>query len=68
MSAAWITARCPACGGSNSLFVASGGYITCARIDCPDPEAAHAALEAAGSTQTAARAGAEDRSGGRLTQ
>ncbi|WP_181360817.1 DUF6085 family protein [Streptomyces sp. S1D4-14] len=52
MSAVWITARCPACGGSNSLFVADGGYITCARIDCPDPEAAHKTLERGSVVQT----------------
>jgi hypothetical protein len=34
-----IQGRCPACGGS-SLFVGSGGYITCRRIDCPEPDAA----------------------------
>jgi hypothetical protein len=74
MSDAWITARCPACGGGSSLFVAEGGFVTCARLDCPDPEAAHKALEAAGSdlvrkhpAQTAARASVTDRSGGRLT-
>jgi hypothetical protein len=67
MSTGWITARCPACGWSNVLFVADGGYVTCSRIECPDPEAAHATLEGAGPTQTAARAGAKDRSGDRLT-
>jgi hypothetical protein len=67
VSAVWITARCPACGGSNGLFVAEGGYITCARLDCPDPEAAHVALEAAGPTQTAARAGARGADAGPAT-
>jgi hypothetical protein len=41
----WVTARCPACGGSSSLFVADGGFLTCARLDCPDPEAAQKALD-----------------------
>lgn len=43
----WISARCPACGGSDVLFVADGGYITCSRIECPNPEAAHKVLESA---------------------
>lgn len=67
--AQWINARCPACGWSNVLFVADGGYVTCSRIECPNPEAAHAALERVVSAmlKTAARAGAEDRNGDRLT-
>jgi hypothetical protein len=39
-----IQARCPACGG-HSLMLADGGYITCRRLDCPNPEAAHDAIE-----------------------
>jgi hypothetical protein len=34
-----IQGRCPACRGA-SLFLGSGGYVTCARLDCPDPCAA----------------------------
>ncbi|WP_435279137.1 hypothetical protein [Streptomyces sp. 1222.5] len=34
-----IQGHCPSCRGS-SLFVGGGGYITCSRIDCPDPSAA----------------------------
>lgn len=34
-----VKGRCPACNGS-SLFLGSGGYVTCARLDCPDPTAA----------------------------
>lgn len=45
MSAYWISAPCPACGWSGVLFVAEGGYLTCSRIGCPDPEAAHTVLE-----------------------
>lgn len=30
-----ITGYCPECGGS--LFVGSGGYITCSSIECPNP-------------------------------
>lgn len=43
----WINTRCPACGWSNVLFVAEGGYITCSRLECPNPEAAHKVLETA---------------------
>lgn len=39
-----VQGRCPACGGS-SLFVGSGGYITCRRIECPEPDAAATLLE-----------------------
>lgn len=35
---------CPACGAT-SLFVASGGYITCARDTCPKPTAVADLLE-----------------------
>lgn len=34
-----VQGRCPACRGA-SLFLGSGGYVTCARLDCPDPCAA----------------------------
>lgn len=51
-TAYWIAARCPACGGSNCLFVAEGGFITCSRIGCPDPEAAHKVLEREPAVQT----------------
>lgn len=33
-----VQGRCPACGGS-SLFLGDGGYVTCSRIDCPNPSA-----------------------------
>ena len=36
MSAA-VVGYCPACGGS-SLFLGSGGYVTCSRVDCPRPD------------------------------
>lgn len=39
-----VQGHCPACGGE-SLFVASGGYITCSRSDCPDPTALADILE-----------------------
>jgi hypothetical protein len=40
-----VQARCPACGSTSTLFLAEGGYITCSLIGCPNPEAAHEAIE-----------------------
>lgn len=37
-----VQGHCPAC---HRRFLGSGGYVTCARIDCPDPEAATRVLE-----------------------
>lgn len=34
-----VAGKCPACG-SESLFLASGGYVTCAVIPCKNPCAA----------------------------
>jgi hypothetical protein len=34
-----VQGRCPACNGA-SLFLGSGGYVTCSRLDCPNPTAA----------------------------
>jgi len=34
-----VKGRCPACNGA-SLFLGTGGYVTCSRLDCPDPTAA----------------------------
>ena len=31
-----IQGRCPACRG-DSLFIGAGGYVTCSRLDCPNP-------------------------------
>ncbi|MFD7093363.1 DUF6085 family protein [Streptomyces xanthophaeus] len=39
-----VQGRCPACRAT-SLFLADGGYVTCSRIDCPDPEAVTKVLE-----------------------
>jgi hypothetical protein len=39
-----VKGRCPACNGA-SLFLGDGGYVTCSRIDCPEPDAASTALE-----------------------
>lgn len=39
-----VQGRCPACGGT-LLFLGAGGYVTCARIGCPDPTAATDLLE-----------------------
>ncbi len=39
VSKADVKGRCPACRAT-SLFLGDGGYVTCARIECPDPTAA----------------------------
>jgi len=39
-----IQPDCPACGGS--LFVASGGWLTCSSLSCPEPDYATAILRA----------------------
>ncbi|MEV6081809.1 DUF6085 family protein [Streptomyces sp. NPDC052069] len=39
-----VQGHCPACH-SESLFLGSSGYVTCARIDCPEPDAASTLLE-----------------------
>ncbi|SCK20249.1 hypothetical protein YUYDRAFT_02107 [Streptomyces sp. ScaeMP-e48] len=46
-----VQGRCPACGGQG-LFLGSGGYVTCPRIDCPAPDAASSLLEQQPSTTT----------------
>lgn len=33
-----VAGVCPACG-SRSLFLASGGHVTCRIVDCPNPSA-----------------------------
>ena len=35
---------CPACGG-RSLFVGDGAFITCSRLDCPEPDAVSSILD-----------------------
>ncbi|MEU0978486.1 hypothetical protein ABZ488_04645 [Streptomyces griseus] len=44
-----VQGRCPTCL-RESLFLGSGGYVTCARIDCPEPDAASTLLEQQPST------------------
>ncbi len=39
-----IKGHCPACGWA-SLFVGEGGYITCSRLECPQPDAVSTLLE-----------------------
>ncbi|MFI8499421.1 hypothetical protein ACIGFK_13130 [Streptomyces sp. NPDC085524] len=39
-----VAGRCPACNGE-SLMLADGGYVTCRRLECPQPDAAHEAIE-----------------------
>jgi hypothetical protein len=40
----FIKGRCPACDADGSIFVGVGGYLTCSRLDCPEPDAPHKAL------------------------
>jgi hypothetical protein len=40
-----VRGKCPSCG-SYSLFLAQGGYITCAKLDCKDPCSAGDVLHA----------------------
>ena len=40
-----VRGTCPACG-CKSLFLGSGGYVTCSIAECPDPGAASDRLEA----------------------
>ncbi|MGW9371152.1 DUF6085 family protein [Streptomyces xanthophaeus] len=42
-----VQGHCPACRGE-SLFLAASGYITCRRLDCPDPDAASKTLKPKG--------------------
>lgn len=39
-----VQGYCPACRGA-SLFLGAGGYVTCARLECPEPDAATRVLE-----------------------
>lgn len=34
-----VSGKCPACGWS-TLFLGSGGYVTCGAAECPAPDAA----------------------------
>ncbi|WP_318196887.1 hypothetical protein [Streptomyces sp. MCL20-2] len=39
-----VQGNCPACH-RESLFLGSSGYVTCARLECPEPDAASTLLE-----------------------
>jgi hypothetical protein len=39
-----VQGNCPACGHA-SLFLGSGGYVTCSIAECPEPDAASTVLE-----------------------
>jgi hypothetical protein len=39
-----VQGHCPACGDP-SLFLGEGGYVTCSRAECPEPDAASTLLE-----------------------
>jgi hypothetical protein len=36
-----VRGRCPSCQASDTLFLGSGGYVTCSVLGCKDPGAAH---------------------------
>jgi hypothetical protein len=38
-----VQGHCPACGWA-SLFIGEGGYLTCSRLECPQPDAVHRIL------------------------
>ncbi|MFJ2399822.1 DUF6085 family protein [Streptomyces xanthochromogenes] len=54
-----VQGHCPACRG-RFLFLSSGGYITCSRADCPDPDAVSTLLQRRADI-TPAEEGAADR-------
>lgn len=33
-----IQSFCPACRSKNTVFIGSGGYLTCSWINCPEPD------------------------------
>jgi hypothetical protein len=33
----WVKGYCPACNSRGTMFVASGGYLTCSLDVCPNP-------------------------------
>ncbi|MFI1472064.1 hypothetical protein [Streptomyces wuyuanensis] len=39
-----VQGSCPVCG-KTSLFLGDGGYVTCSRLECPEPDAASTLLE-----------------------
>ncbi|MFJ2004769.1 DUF6085 family protein [Streptomyces chartreusis] len=43
LAAGAVQGHCPACGWA-SLFVGDGGFLTCSRLECPQPDAAHQIL------------------------
>jgi hypothetical protein len=38
MSQERIRSWCPACKSKDTVFVASGGYLTCSWVECPEPD------------------------------
>jgi len=61
-----VKGHCPACH-SASLFLGDGGYITCSRLDCPEPDAATTLLERSLDNVRTAPDSAEPRSDVELT-
>ena len=44
----WVAGYCPACNSNGTMFVGSGGYITCSLIKCPNPTLMSELLEKRG--------------------
>lgn len=42
-----VRGRCPLCR-TETLFLGSGGFVTCSMADCPDPEAPSRLLQKGG--------------------
>ena len=43
----FVQGTCPGCRMQGTLFLGSGGYVTCSSLSCPEPEAATNALDGA---------------------
>lgn len=55
----WVKGICPACNSRDGLFIGDGGYLTCAWIECPEPDAPHRALNNEGRYRVAVIAAVE---------
>lgn len=43
----FVQGTCPGCGMDGTLFLGSGGYVTCSSLSCPEPDAATRVLDGA---------------------
>jgi len=41
----FVNGTCPGCGVGRTLFLATGGWVTCANIDCTAPQMASDVLD-----------------------